>query len=83
MRIMVVGSGGREHAICRSLVESRERPRLFCTPGNAGIREFADCFDVMADDIEDLEIEGISIGDSLLLYSTDQEIKKKMITDYH
>ena len=31
----------------------------------------------MADDIEDLEIEGISIGDSLLLYSTDQEIKKK------
>ena len=37
----------------------------------------------MADDIEDLEIEGISIGDSLLLYSTDQEIKKKMITDYH
>lgn len=36
-----------------------------------------------ADDIRDLEIEGISIGDSLLLYSTEKEIKKDMLTDYN
>ena len=43
MRVLVVGSGGREHAICRAFHASSRVDRLFCANGNAGISEIADC----------------------------------------
>lgn len=54
MRILVVGGGGREHAIVRSLSESGGKHKLFAAPGNAGIREIASIVPVRADDIENL-----------------------------
>ena len=43
MNILLIGSGGREHAIAKSLVESPILKNLFCIPGNAGIEEIAFC----------------------------------------
>lgn len=54
MRILVVGSGGREHALCWSIAASPLCDALFCAPGNAGIANDATPVDIAADDIEQL-----------------------------
>lgn len=52
MNILVVGGGGREHAIIMKLAESKRVEKLYCTPGNGGISCYAECFDVAATDID-------------------------------
>lgn len=52
MKILVVGGGGREHAIIMKLAESKKVDALYCAPGNGGISKYAECFPVKATDIE-------------------------------
>ncbi len=54
MKILLVGSGGREHALAWKLSQSPSCGQLICAPGNAGICEIADCVNIAADDIEGL-----------------------------
>jgi phosphoribosylamine--glycine ligase len=51
MRILVVGGGGREHALCWAISASPLCTKLFCAPGNAGIAQVAECHDIGAEDI--------------------------------
>ncbi len=51
MRVLVVGSGGREHALAWAIAASPLVDRLFCAPGNAGIAEEAECVPIRATDI--------------------------------
>ena len=55
MKILVVGSGGREHAMAWKLAQSSRIPTLYCAPGNAGIESLATCVPVKADDIAGLK----------------------------
>lgn len=52
MKILVVGGGGREHAIIMKLAESKKISKLYCAPGNGGISKYAECFPVKATDID-------------------------------
>ena len=54
MRVLVIGSGGREHALVWKLSRSPEVTKLYCAPGNGGIGELAELVDVGAEDVEAL-----------------------------
>ncbi len=51
MKILVIGSGGREHALVWKIAQSALADKIFCAPGNAGIAQQAECLDIKADDI--------------------------------
>ena len=54
MRILVVGSGGREHALVWAIAASPLATDIYCAPGNAGIAADADCVDIAATDVDAL-----------------------------
>ncbi|MCE9582416.1 MAG: phosphoribosylamine--glycine ligase [Planctomycetes bacterium] len=51
MKILIIGGGGREHALAWKLSQSPRNPQLFCAPGNAGIASLATCADIGADNV--------------------------------
>ncbi len=53
MKVLVIGGGGREHAVCKKLSESKDVTQILCAPGNAGIVQVARCIpEVKATDVE-------------------------------
>ncbi len=52
MKVLVVGSGGREHALCWSIAKSPKCKRLYAAPGNPGMAQLAECVSINADDID-------------------------------
>ncbi len=54
MRVLVIGSGGREHALVWKIAQSKLVGKIFCVPGNAGIAGLAECLDKKAEDVSAL-----------------------------
>ena len=55
MKVGIIGSGGREHAICQSLKNSNKINKIFCFPGNAGTEEIAENVDVSLENFENIK----------------------------
>jgi len=51
MNILVIGSGGREHALCWKIKQSPKVKKLYCAPGNGGIAQIAECVDINVEDV--------------------------------
>lgn len=62
MKILVIGSGGREHAIVWKLAKSKRIKKIFCAPGNPGIAEYAECIPIKTDDIKGLRDFAVKEG---------------------
>ena len=54
MKVLIIGGGGREHAIARKMSMSQKVNQLYCAPGNAGIEEYAQCVDIAVSDFTGL-----------------------------
>jgi phosphoribosylamine--glycine ligase len=67
VRILVVGAGGREHAVVRALARSDARPELLCAPGNAGIAAEARCLDISPDNVPGIVSAAAEEGVGLVL----------------
>ena len=52
MKVLVVGSGGREHAIAWKVSQSPKVDQIYCVPGNAGMADLAECVDISVEDID-------------------------------
>ena len=54
MKVLIVGSGGREHAIAAQVLKSSRVDKIYCAPGNAGIAAIAECVDIQAMEFDKL-----------------------------
>ncbi|MGF7059467.1 phosphoribosylamine--glycine ligase [Brassicibacter mesophilus] len=54
MKVLIIGSGAREHAIVWKIAQSKRVSKIYCAPGNAGIQQVAECINIKDDDIETL-----------------------------
>ena len=77
--ILVVGGGGREHAIVRKLKESPRCGRLFCTPGNGGIAKDAVCYGVAATDVDGVVALAKECGADLVFVAPDDPLVAGMV----
>ena len=55
LTVLIVGGGGREHALAWKIAQSPRVDKLFCAPGNAGIAEVAECVSIAPEDIQSLK----------------------------
>lgn len=79
MKVLVVGGGGREHALVRKIKESKKVDEIFCTPGNSGISYDAKCFDVAATDIDGVVNLAKEIKADLVVVAPDDPLVAGMV----
>ncbi|MBR4444716.1 MAG: phosphoribosylamine--glycine ligase [Solobacterium sp.] len=79
MNILVVGSGGREHAVIRKLRENQEIETIWCAPGNGGISAIAECVDIKATDIEGMKAFALSHPVDFCIVTPDDPLALGMV----
>ncbi|MDR3310120.1 MAG: phosphoribosylamine--glycine ligase [Oscillospiraceae bacterium] len=81
MQILVVGGGGREHAICRALAKSARVTKLYCAPGNGGISQVAECVPIAATDIGALVRFAVEKSLGLVMVASDDPLALGLVNE--
>ena len=79
MKVLVVGGGGREHAIVWALSKSRKVDQLFCAPGNGGIASLAQCIPIKAPDVEVMVAWAVSHAIDFVVVAPDDPLALGMV----
>ena len=79
MKVLVIGSGGREHAICAALKKSPKLDKLYCAPGNGGIASIAQCVPIKATDIPAVVSFAKSEGIDFVMVAPDDPLALGMV----
>ncbi len=79
MKVLVIGSGGREHALVWKIKQSSKVDKIFCAPGNAGISRLAECVDVSATDVEGLLRLALREGIDLTIVGPESSLVKGVV----
>ena len=79
MKVLVVGSGGREHAIVWKLSQSKRVTKLYCTPGNAGISQLAQCLEFKATDMEKITAFAVNNDIDLVFVAPDDPLAMGLV----
>lgn len=79
MNILVVGGGGREHALVMKLAESKKTDKIYCAPGNGGISRYAECRPVKATDIDGIVALAKEIKADLVVVAPDDPLVLGMV----
>src|SRR5215831_14187566 len=83
MRVLVVGSGGREHAIVDALAQSAKVSKIFAAPGNGGIREQAELRTINADDVSGLALFARKERVDLTFVGPEIPLSKGIVDAFH
>ena len=79
MDVLVIGGGGREHAICWALRKSPRLGKLYCAPGNGGIADIAECVDISAVDIDSVVRFARTANIGLVMVAPDDPLALGMV----
>ena len=79
MKVLVVGGGGREHAICVTLAKSPKVDKIWSAPGNGGIADVAECVDIKATDIEKMVAFAKEVQPDLVMVAPDDPLALGMV----
>lgn len=79
MRILVVGGGGREHAICWALKKSPKVQELYCAPGNGGIAGVAECVPIQVNQFEEIAQFAIDRSVDLVVIGPDDPLSEGIV----
>lgn len=82
MRVLVVGGGGREHALVWKIQQSPLVREVYCAPGNAGIARMAHCVDIGAGDIEGLASFAIREGIDLTVVGPEDPLVRGIVDHF-
>lgn len=82
MKILIIGSGGREHALVWKISQSKKAEKIFCAPGNPGIAEIAECLNIKADDINSLKEFALKNNIDLTVVGPEQPLALGIVDEF-